>query len=212
MLLSSTRSPLDPTEPQAVSSAAAAYLQMLQATCPDDAACMQKFQFANVEELKGAQIGEPWAAFVMTYKDIRETQFQDLLKVAKFNYFACPIVANGKFRGVVRVCRDPDEPQSAWSSCGSRGPTRLAEVNTFSLTQAPESDSLAVICVLTVQNNARYILVKQGTEYYAIAASDQGAELINSMTWHVSRMTKFPLNEALYKLSVNVKKTSRQPR
>lgn len=212
LMLSSDRSPLDHTEPQAVSTAASAYLQMLQATCASDPACMQKFQFTNAAELKKTNIGEPWGAFVLTYKDVRETEFQDLLKAAQFNYFACPIVADGNFRGVVRVCRDPDQPQTEWSSCGSRGPTRLAEANTFKLTLSPETDSLKVFCVLTIQNNSRYILLRQGTEYFAIVASDQAAELLGVNVWHVSRMTRFPLSEALYKVSVNVKRKQPAPR
>jgi hypothetical protein len=162
--------------------------------------------------LERAKIGEPWAAFVLTDDDFRDTEFQDLLKVARFNYFASPIVIDGEFKGIVRVCEDSDEPGMEWTSCGSRGPTRVAEVNTYHLTQAPDSDSLSVVCVLTVQNNSRYILVKKGTDYFAIVASDQAAELIQLMTWHVSRMTMFPLSEVLYKVSVNVRKVDRKPR
>lgn len=213
LMLSVAPSPLDYTKPEAVVKAAEEYLKMLQATCPDDpASCTQKFQLGNINSLERAKIGEPWAAFVLTYDDFRETEFQDLLKVARFNYFASPIVIDGEFKGIVRVCEDPDEPGTEWTSCGSRGPTRVAEVNTYNLTLAPESDSLYVICVLTVQNNARYILVRQGTEYFAIAASDQAAELIQAMTWHVSRMTMFPLSEVLYKVSLNVKQEDRKPR
>jgi len=212
LMLAATRSPLDHTEPAAVDAAAEQYLEMLRANCPDDPSCMQKFQIGSADELKRAEIGEPWSAFVMTYKDFRETEFQDLLKVARFNYFACPVVVDGKYKGVVRVCQDPDEPDAKWTSCGSRGPTRLAEVNTFNLTLAPESDSLYVICVLTVQNNARYILVRQGTEYFAIAASDLAAELISVNVRHVSKMTMFPLSEVLYKVSVSAKRRHTKPR
>jgi hypothetical protein len=88
----------------------------------------------------------------------------------------------------------------------------VAEVNTFNLTLAPESDSLHVICVLTVQNNARYILVKQGSDYYAIAASDVAAELIGVNVRHVSRMTMYPLNEVLHKVQVSAKRRDTRPR
>ena len=212
LMLATTRSPLDHTEPKAVSAAAEQYLITLAADCPADPTCMQKFQFESPAELKRMEIGETWAAFVMTFKDFRETEFQDLLKVAQFNYYACPIVASGKYKGVVRVCKETDQPDAKWTSCGSRGPTRLAEVNTFNLTLAPESDSLYVICVLTVQNNARYILVLKGTEYFAIAASDLAAELIGVNVRHVSRMTMFPLSEVLYKVGVSAKQRQAKPR
>jgi hypothetical protein len=212
LVLTATRSPLDHTEPAAVLTAATSYLDTLKTDCPADPACMQKFKFGSGGSLQRAAIGEPWSAFVMTYKDFRETEYQDLLKVARFNYFACPIVVDGEYRGIVRVCRDPDEPDAGWTSCGSRGPTRLAEVNTFNLTLAPESDSLHVICVLTVQNNARYILVKKGTEYFAVAASDVAAELIGVNVRHVSRMTMYPLNEVLYKLQVSAIRRHTKPR
>jgi hypothetical protein len=212
LILATGRSPLDHTEPKAVVAAAEQYLETLRADCPDDPTCMQKFQIGSGDELQRAEIGEPWTAIVMTYKDFRETEFQDLLNVTRFNYFACPIVVDGEYKGIVRVCEDPDEPQAKWTSCGSRGPTRMAEINTFNLTLAPESDSLYVICVLTVQNNARYILVQQGKEYFAIAASDLAAELIRVNVGHVSRMTMFPLSEVLYKVSVSVKQRSAKRR
>lgn len=212
LLLAATRSPLDHSEPVAVHNAAGEYLEMLTATCPDDPACMRKFQMGSSDELKRAKIGEPWAAFVLNYKDIRETEFQQLLNVARFNYFACPIVVDGQYKGIVRVCEDPDEPDAGWTSCGSRGPTRIAEVNTYDLTLAPESDSLTVICVLTVQNNARYILVRQGGEYFAIAASDFAADLIGVNVRHVSRLTMFPLSEVLYKVSVGARRRESKPR
>lgn len=205
VMLATTPSPLDHTEPAAVAVAAVEYLDSLVAACPGDPGCMQKFQFGEAGDLERAGIGEPWAAFVLTYKDLRETEFQDILRVVRFNYYACPIVVDGQYKGVVRVCTDTDESSAEFASCGSRGPTRIAEVNTYNLTLAPESDSLNVICVLTVQNNARYILVKQGEEYFAIAGSDQAASLIRSHVSHVSRMTMFPLNEVLYKVQVSAK-------
>ena len=212
MMLATPPSPLDHTEPAAVTEAAVEYLDSLIAACPGDPGCMQKFQFGEAGDLEGAGVGEPWAAFVLTYKDLRETEFQDILKVARFNYYACPIVVDEKYKGVVRVCTDADDPGATFTSCGSRGPTRIAEMNTYSLTLAPESDSLKVICVLTVQNNARYILVKQGEEYFAIAGSDQAAELIRSNVSHVSRMTMFPLSEALYKVQVSAKQKQNRTR
>jgi tartrate dehydratase beta subunit/fumarate hydratase class I family protein len=212
MMLATTQSPLDHTEPAAVTTAAVQYLDSLVAACPGDPECMQKFQFGEAGHLKRAVIGEPWAAFVLTYKDLRENEFQDILRVAQFNYYACPVMIDQEYKGVVRVCTDKGNPGERFWACGSRGPTRIAEVNTHTLTLAPESDSLQVICVLTVQNNARYIVVKQGEEYFAIAGSDQAAELIRSNVAHVSRMTMFPLSEALYKVQISAKQKQSRSR
>jgi hypothetical protein len=212
LLLAAATTQLDYREPVEVKTAASAYLEMLRANCTSDPQCAQKFQLKSADELQKAKIGEPWAAFTLTYKDFRETAFQDILKVVRFNYYACPIVVEGKFKGIVRVCEDPDEPAGTFTSCGSRGPTRVAEINTFNLTLAPPSDSLYVLCILTIQNNARYIVVKQGAEFFAIAASDQAAELIRVNVRHVSRQTMFPLTEVLYKASVGAKQRDRPPR
>jgi len=212
VMLATAPSPLDHAEPVAVTAAAIVYLDSMAVICPGDPGCVQKFQLGEAGDLERAGIGEPWAAFVLTYKDLRETEFQDLLKVMRFNYYACPIVIDDQYKGVVRVCTGEDDPGAAFTSCGSRGPTRIAEVNTYSLTLAPESDSLKVICVLTVQNNARYILVKQGEEYFAIAGSDQAADLIRSHVSHVSRMTMFPLSEVLYKVQVGAKRKENRTR
>lgn len=212
VMLATAPSPLDHTEPAAVAAAATVYLDSMAAICPGDPGCMQKFQLGAAGDLERAGTGEPWAAFVLTYKNLRETEFQDILRVMRFNYYACPIVIDDQYKGVVRVCTGEDDPGAAFTSCGSRGPTRIAEVNTYNLTLAPESDSLKVICVLTVQNNARYILVKQGEEYFAIAGSDQAADLIRAHVSHVSRMTMFPLNEVLYKVQVSAKRKEKRTR
>lgn len=212
LIMAGTPAQFDHREPDEVTAAAIEYLETLRANCPEDPQCAQKFQLQSAKELEKAEIGEPWAAFVLTYKDFRDNEFQDILQAARFNYYACPIVVEGQFKGVVRVCTDPDESADRFTSCGSRGPTRMAEINTFNLTLAPESDSLYVLCVLTIQNNARYIVVQQGEEFYAIAASDQAAELIRVNVWHVSRQTMFPLSEVLYKASVSAKQRARPPR
>jgi hypothetical protein len=191
--------------PDGARAAAREYVDMLTASCPGDPQrCTQKFRLESAEDLRRAKLGEPWAALVLTFEDFRKTPFQDLMNTARFNYYACPIVIDGQFKGIVRVCADPDEADKLWVSCGSRGPTRVAEINTYNLTLAPESDSLYVECVLTVQNNARYIVVRQAADYYAIPASDQAAEMMQVHVRHVSRMTMFPLAEALYKVGISV--------
>jgi len=199
--------------PEGARVAAREYIEMLVATCPDDpATCTQKYQLQSVDDLKRAKMGEPWAALVLTFDDFRTTPFQDLMNSARFNYYACPIVIDDVYKGIVRVCSDPDEPGTKWVSCGSRGPQRMAEVNAYNLTLAPESDSLYVKCVLTVQNNARYIVVREGTDYFAIPASDQAAEMMQVNVYHVSRLTMFPLAEVLYKVSATVKQHDKQQR
>lgn len=200
----------DKTPPE-VRVAAGEYLGMLRANCPNDpASCTQKFHLSDVGELERAAIGTPWAAFVLQYSDFRETPFQDLLKVARFNYYACPIVVDGGFRGVVRVCTDPDEPEIGWTSCGSRGPARVAEINTFDLTMAPPEDGLEVVCVLTVENNSRYIITRQKDEFFMIAASDMAADLMKKHVSHVSKKTMFPLAESLYQIEQSVKQRDRR--
>ena len=205
LLLLSTPPAQSGDAPEGVLAAAEGYLGMLRSSCADDpSSCTQKFQLAKVDDLARARIGRPWKAFVLTFNDFRNTPFQDLLKVARFNYFACPIVIDGRFKGIVRVCADPEEPDK-WVSCGSRGPTRNAEISAYNLTLAPESDSLEVAFVLTVENNSRYIVVQQRGEYYAIVGSDVAAEMIQVNVRHVSRMTMFPLAEVLYKVDRSIK-------
>jgi hypothetical protein len=192
--------------PAGVRAVATEYLESLRDTCPADPdPCTQKFQLAGVGDLERATIGTPWAAFVLQYSDFSETPFQDLLNVARFNYYACPIVVDGEYKGVVRVCTDPDLPEPIWKWCGSRGPARVAEVNAWGLTLAPPEDSLTVVCMLTVENNSRYIITRQKGEYFIIAASDMGADLMGKNVRHVSRKTMFPLAEALYQIDRSVK-------
>jgi hypothetical protein len=206
LLLLSTSSMLEQVVPDGVPDAAKEYVKMLRLTCPDDPqSCTQKFQLQSLDDLARAETGQPWPAFVLTYGEFRETPFQDLMRVARFNYYACPITIDGVFKGVVRVCADPEEPGETWISCGSRGPTRVAEMNTYNLTLAPESDSLRVICVLTVQNNSRYIVTVKGSDYYAIPASDMACELMQVNILHVSKMTMFPLAEVLYKVDQSIR-------
>ena len=109
------------------------------------------------------------------------------------------------YKGIVRVCTDPDDPEGSWTSCGSRGPVRLAEVNTFNLTLAPPEDSLEVVCVLTVENNSRYIITNKNGEFFMIAASDMAADLMQVHVRHVSKLTMFPLSESLYKIDQTIK-------
>lgn len=192
--------------PAAVRVAATEYLEMLRSSCPDNPdRCTQKFQLDDVGDLERATIGTPWAAFVLVYDDFRETPFQELLETARFNYYACPIVVDGAFKGVVRVCTDPDEPREGWTSCGSRGPARIAEINTYNLSIAPPDENLSVVCVLTVENNSRYIITRKGEEYFIIAASDVAADLMGVHVRHVSKLTMFPLGESLYKIDQKIK-------
>jgi len=191
--------------PDAVRVAAEEYLTLLRATCPvDPEPCMQKYHLDDVADLKRAKIGEPWAAFVLQYSDFAETPFQDLLKVAQFNYFACPIVVDDQFKGIVRVCTDMDDPDGSWTSCGARGPARLAEANTFNITLAPPEENLSVVCLLTVANNSRYIITRKNDEFYMIAASDMAADLMQKNVRHISKMTMFPLGESMYEIAKTI--------
>jgi hypothetical protein len=205
LIILATPSAQIPGAPDGVFLAAKDYVDDLRLTCSDDAqSCTQKFQLQSIDDLARARAGRPWAAFVLTFNDFRNTPFQDLLKTARFNYYACPIVIDDQFKGVVRVCADPEDTDK-WVSCGSRGPTRSAEINTYSLTLAPESDSLQVAFVLTVENNSRYIVVQQRGEYFAIAGSEVAANMIEVNVRHVSRMTMFPLAEVLFKVDKSIK-------
>jgi hypothetical protein len=114
-------------------------------------------------------------------------------------------VVDAAFKGVVRVCTDPDEPLEGWTSCGSRGPARIAEVNTFDLTLARPEKDLSVGCGLTVENNSRYLIPRKGEEYFIIAASDVAADLMGVHVRHVSKLTMFPLGESLYKIDQKIK-------
>ena len=188
--------------PEAVRVAADEYLDLLRATCPvDPAPCTQKFDLDDVAVLERAKIGKPWAAFVLQYSDFRETPFEDLLKVARFNYYACPIVVGETFKGIIRVCDD----DGSWTSCGSRGPQRLAEVNTYNLTLAPPEDDLAVVCVLTVENNSRYIITQKNGEYFMIVASDMAADLMKVNVRNITKLTMYPLGESMYKIARTIK-------
>jgi hypothetical protein len=205
LLLIANSTAQQPGAPAGVLEAAKEYVDDLRLTCPaDPSSCTQKFQLKNLDDLARARAGEPWAAFVLTFDDFRNTPFQNLLKTARFNYYACPIVIDDQFKGIVRVCEDP-EAADKWVSCGSRGPTRMAEANTYHLTLAPKSDSLQVAFVLTVENNSRYIVVQQGGEYFAIAGSDVAAEMIGVHLGNVSRMTMYPLAEVLFKVNRTIK-------
>lgn len=195
---------------QQVSSAATAaandFFVSLQQKCLEDPKfCQQKYELIDVEDLKKAHLNEPWAALVLTFDDFRNTPFQDLMKAARFNYFAFPIELEGKFKGLIKMCNDSEGKGDEWFNCGVRGPTRVAEVNTYNLTLAPESDSLNVVCLLTVQNNSRYIIVSKGTKVNAIPASDVACEMIGVHVWHVEKMTMYPLAEVLFKIDRSIK-------
>lgn len=192
--------------PDSAVTAAEDFFDMILATCPEDpTACLHKYELTYSDGLKRAQLADPWLAVVLTFDDFRNTPFQDLMNTARFNYLAFPIVLEGHFMGMIKMCDEPRGSEENWFNCGVRGPSRVAEVNTFNLTLAPESDSLTVICVLTVENNSRYVVVQKGTGVFAIPASDVACQLMRVNVWHVSRMTMFPLAEVMYKINQTIR-------
>ena len=200
--------PASPGEqvPGAAVTAANEFFESLQVKCSEDPMfCEQKYELLDARDLKQAHLNEPWAAFVLSFDDFRNTPFQDLMKAARFNYFAFPIEYEGRFKGLIKICHHSEGTDEQWFNCGVRGPTRVAEVNTYNLTLAPESDSLSVFFVLTVENNSRYIIVLKGSEFNAIPASDVACEMINVNVRHVDKMTMFPLAEVLFKIDRTIK-------
>jgi hypothetical protein len=192
--------------PGAAVAAANEFFDSLQVACSEDPMfCEQKYELLNAKELKQAHLNEPWAAFVLSFDDFKNTPFQDLMKAARFNYFAFPIEYEGRFKGLIKICHDSEGTDEQWFNCGVRGPTRVAESNTYNLTLAPESDSLSVFCVLTVENNSRYIVVLKGSEFKAIPASDVACEMIGVHVRHVDKMTMYPLAEVLFKIDRKIK-------
>jgi hypothetical protein len=187
--------------PDAAMTAANEFFESLQVKCSEDPMfCEQKYELLDAKDLKLAHLNEPWAAFVLSFDDFRNTPFQDLMKAARFNYFAYPIEHEGRFKGLIKICHHSEGTDEQWFNCGVRGPTRVAEVNTYNLTLAPDGDSLSVFCVLTVQNNSRYIIVLKSSEFNAIPASDVACEMIDVHVGHVDKMTMFPLAEVLFKI------------
>jgi hypothetical protein len=62
-----------------------------------------------------------------------------------------------------------------------------------------------VVCLLTVENNSRYIITQKNGEFFMIAASDMAADLMQCNVGNVSKMTMFPLGESMYKIAQKIK-------
>jgi hypothetical protein len=196
--------------PDSAAFAAEDFFDMLLDVCPKDPEfCLRNYEFNYFEGLQRAYLEDPWVAVVLTFDDFRKTPFQDLMRTARFNYYAFPIVLKSEFMGLIKICDDPRGSRRNWFNCGVRGPSRIAELNTYNLTLAPSSDSLTVVCVLTVENNSRYIIVRKPAGIFAIPASDVACQLMQVNVRHVSRMTMFPLADTMYKIVQTIQQRDR---